>query len=147
LWPNGWMDYDATWYGGRPWPRRLCSMGTQLPQRKGHSPHPICGPCLLWPNGWIDQGATWYGGKPRPTDVVLDGVSAPPVKGVQPPVFGSCLCGQAVGWMKTPFCTEVYLGTGHIVLDGVPAPPRKRHSSPLCWPMSTVAMVAHLSYC
>jgi len=21
LWPNGWMDYDATWYGGRPWPR------------------------------------------------------------------------------------------------------------------------------
>jgi len=24
LWPNGWMDYDATWYGGRPRPRRLC---------------------------------------------------------------------------------------------------------------------------
>ena len=21
LWPNGWMDYDATWYGGRPRPR------------------------------------------------------------------------------------------------------------------------------
>jgi len=22
LWPNGWMDEDATWYGGRsrPWP-------------------------------------------------------------------------------------------------------------------------------
>jgi len=24
LWPNGWMDQDATWYGNRPWPRRLC---------------------------------------------------------------------------------------------------------------------------
>jgi len=21
LWQNGWMDQDATWYGGRPWPR------------------------------------------------------------------------------------------------------------------------------
>ena len=24
LWPNGWMHQDATWYGGRPQPRRLC---------------------------------------------------------------------------------------------------------------------------
>ena len=24
LWPNGWMDQDATWYGGRPPPRWLC---------------------------------------------------------------------------------------------------------------------------
>jgi len=22
--PNGWMDQDATWYVGRPRPRRLC---------------------------------------------------------------------------------------------------------------------------
>jgi len=22
--PNGWMHQDATWYGGRPQPRRLC---------------------------------------------------------------------------------------------------------------------------
>jgi len=21
LWPNGWMDKDATWYGGKPLPR------------------------------------------------------------------------------------------------------------------------------
>jgi len=20
LWPNGWIDEDATWYGNRPWP-------------------------------------------------------------------------------------------------------------------------------
>jgi len=24
LWPNGWMHHDATWYGGRPQPRRHC---------------------------------------------------------------------------------------------------------------------------
>jgi len=24
LWPNGWMDQDATWYGGRPRPRPNC---------------------------------------------------------------------------------------------------------------------------
>ena len=34
--------------------------------KKGHSPTPIFGSCLLWPNGWMDQDATWYGGKPRP---------------------------------------------------------------------------------
>jgi len=25
LWPNGWMDQDATWYGGEPQPRGLCT--------------------------------------------------------------------------------------------------------------------------
>ena len=24
LWPNGWMDQDATWYGGKPRPRQQC---------------------------------------------------------------------------------------------------------------------------
>jgi len=24
LWSNGWMDQDATWFGGRPRPRRHC---------------------------------------------------------------------------------------------------------------------------
>jgi len=24
LWPNGWMDQDTTWYGGKPLPRRRC---------------------------------------------------------------------------------------------------------------------------
>ena len=30
LWPNDWIDQDATWHGDRPWPR---------PNKKGHSPH------------------------------------------------------------------------------------------------------------
>ena len=40
LWPSGWMDQDATWYGGRPRPKRHCvrwgpssptEMGTAVP--------------------------------------------------------------------------------------------------------------------
>jgi len=30
LWPNGWMDENATWYGSRPRPRPHCI-------RRGHS--------------------------------------------------------------------------------------------------------------
>ena len=38
LWPNGWMDYDATWYGGGARPRRHCvRWGNQLFPQKGHS--------------------------------------------------------------------------------------------------------------
>jgi len=36
LWPNGWMDQDATWYRGKPRPRRHCLMGTQLPSPTGY---------------------------------------------------------------------------------------------------------------
>jgi len=30
LWPNGWMDEDATWYGSRPQPRPHCVGGWQV---------------------------------------------------------------------------------------------------------------------
>ena len=34
LWPNGWMDPDATRYGGRPQPRQNCvKWGPTHPQR------------------------------------------------------------------------------------------------------------------
>ena len=55
LWPNGWMDEDTTWYGGRPWLRRLCLMGTQLPpEKRSHPPltqflaHVYCGQTAGW---------------------------------------------------------------------------------------------------
>ena len=65
LWPNGWIDQDATWYESRRQPRRHCvNWGPSSPQKTDRSP--IFGPCLLWPNGWTDQGATWYGDRPRP---------------------------------------------------------------------------------
>ena len=43
LWPNGWIDQDATWYGDRPWPRQHCDRwrpSSPPLNRKGHSsPH------------------------------------------------------------------------------------------------------------
>jgi len=45
LWPNGCMHQDASWYGGRPQPRRLCvRWGPSPPPQKGVEP-PIFGPC------------------------------------------------------------------------------------------------------
>jgi len=41
LWPNGWMDEDATWYGSRPWPRPLCIRRVRSYPRKGHSSPPL----------------------------------------------------------------------------------------------------------
>jgi len=68
-------------------------------------------------------------------------------KGAHTPVFGSFPCGHTAGWMKTPFCTEVDLGPGHIVFDGDPATPRERGTAaPSFRPMSIVATVVHLSY-
>ena len=57
LWPNGWMDQDATWYGGSPRSKPHCvTWGPSITQT-GHScmPHPIFSPCLLWPNGRPSQ--------------------------------------------------------------------------------------------
>jgi len=61
LQPNGWIDQDSPWYGGRPRPRRHCvRWGDPLPKKgdtsapDGHNPNFR----ILWPYGWMDQGAT-----------------------------------------------------------------------------------------
>jgi len=46
LQPNGCMDQDATWYGGRHQLRQLCA-----PKMGAEPPSPIFGPFLLWSNG------------------------------------------------------------------------------------------------
>ena len=45
LWPNGWMDEDATWYGSRPRPRPHCvRRGPAPPPReRGAAAHPLFG--------------------------------------------------------------------------------------------------------
>jgi len=54
LWPNGWMDQDATWYGGRHRPRRHCvRWGPSSPPQKGAEPrqflaHVYCGQTAGW---------------------------------------------------------------------------------------------------
>ena len=40
LWPNCWMHQDATWYAGRPRPRRHCVIwGPSSPSPKAAQPH------------------------------------------------------------------------------------------------------------
>ena len=54
LQPNGRMDQDATWYGGRPQPRRLCvrwGPRSTLPKNGGSAPSPIFGRFLFRSNG------------------------------------------------------------------------------------------------
>jgi len=54
LWPNGSMDQDATWHGGRPRPRPHCGRWDSAapPQKRAHSPqfsaHVYCGQTAGW---------------------------------------------------------------------------------------------------
>jgi len=88
LWPNGWMDQDATLYNGRPGQHCVRCGPSSTP--RGTPPN--FGPCLLWPNGCMDQDATWYEGRYRPSRIVLHGdPAAASQKGHSPPIFGPCL--------------------------------------------------------
>jgi len=52
LWPNGWMDEDATWYGSRPRPRPHCvrrGPRSPSPVKTAQQPPTLFGPWLLWP--------------------------------------------------------------------------------------------------
>ena len=86
LWPNGWMDKDATWYDGRPRPRNIDADPT--PPAFGHTPpkkrlaHVCCGQ-----NGWMDQGATWCEGIPWPRPHCVTLLHPPPKRDTASPIF------------------------------------------------------------
>jgi len=81
LWPNGWMDQDATWYGGRPRPRQHCVRWGPASSLKGTQPFPqfLAHVCCGQTAGWImmplgtevDLG---------PGHILFDGDPAPPPK-------------------------------------------------------------------
>jgi len=84
------MDQDATWYGGRPRPKRHCvTWGPSSPPIKGHSPQfsaiVHCGQTAGWtkmPLGVeVDLG---------PGHIVLDGDPARPRKGHSSPPHVCC---------------------------------------------------------
>ena len=92
LWPNGWMDQDATWHEGRPQPRRLSvRWGPSRLPSKGVKPPPkflahfYCGQtagCIKMPLG-MEVCLS-------PGDFVLDGDPALyPKRGGAPPNFRS----------------------------------------------------------
>jgi len=154
LWPNSSTDQDETRHAGRPRPWPHCvRLGPSSPSPKGTQP-PIFGPYLLRSNGCSLHGSRCHliGMELglSPGDFVSDGDQVPfPQKGAEPPPQFSThfYCGQMAGWMKTPLCTEVDIGAGHIVLDGFPALRERGTAPPSFRPMSIVATVAHLSYC
>jgi len=90
MWPNSWMHQDATWYGDRLQPRRLCvRWGPSSPSpKRGKNPqfsaHVYCGQTA----GWMKMPLGTEVGL-GPGDIVLDGDSAPlPLqKSAQPPSF------------------------------------------------------------
>jgi len=141
LWPNGCMDQDSTWYGGRPRPDDIVLGGDPAPptQKGGRAPSPIFGPCPLWPNGWMNQDDTWHGGGswPRP-HCVRWGPSSPSQKGQSPQFLAHFYCGQTAGCVKMPLGMEVGLSPGDFVLDWDPVPPQKGAEPPifgrLLWP-------------
>jgi len=83
----GQMHQYATWYGGRPQPRRLCvRWGPSYPQEKGHThPTQFLANVYCRQNGWIDVDATWYGRRPLPWPHCIKRGSQLSVKGAQQP--------------------------------------------------------------
>ena len=155
LWPNGRMDQDATWFGGRPqpWPHYV-RWGPSPPT--GHSPSFLARVFSGQTTGWIKmplgtEVGLVPGSVPRPRrHCVRWKPSAPtPQKRHSPQFSTHVYCGQTAVCIRIPLGTDVGLSLGDIMLDGDPAPsPIKWHSPLLNFrPMSIVAMVANLSYC
>jgi len=93
------MHQDATCYGGRPQPRRLCVRWRPSPSPKSgrssqFSAHVYCGRTV----GWIKTALSMEVGL-SPGDIVLDGDPDPlPKNGAEPPVFVPFLLWPN-GWM------------------------------------------------
>jgi len=94
--PNGWMDQDDTWHGGKPQSRPHCvRWGPSSPAQRGTAPQYSARACLLWPNGYVDQDVTWYGAIGfGPGHIVLDGYPAPPKRGTAPQFSADVYYGQ-----------------------------------------------------
>jgi len=94
LWPNGWMDQNETWHGGRPRPR----------------PH-----CVRWGPSSLPKRGTAPNFRPVRQATVLDGDPAPPHKkgGTAPTQFSAHVyCGQMVTHLSY-YWAPVY-NDGHV---------------------------------
>jgi len=131
LWPNGWMHQEATRYGGRPQPRRLCvRWGPSPSPQRGAAPNFRPMSVVAKTAGWIKMPLGTDVGL-GPDDIVLDGDPALPTqkKRYNPQFSTHVYCGETAVCIRIPLGTEVGISLGDIVLDGYPAPPRlKRHS-------------------
>jgi len=126
LWPNGWTDQDATWYGGRPGTRPHYVRWALSSPQKGTAAHPIFGPCLSCQTaGWMKMKLGVELGL-GPGHIVSDGYPAPLPKGAQPPIFGPCLLWPN-GWMDPDAtCYGSRPRPRRLCLTWGPSSPRKK---------------------
>jgi len=121
LWPNGWMDQDATWQAGRPRPWPHCVRWERSSPSPQFSAHISCGQTA----GWIKMALGIEVGL-APGYIVLDWDPTPySKKGAEPPpqFLAHFYCGQTDGCIKMPLGMEIGLCPGDFVLDGEPVPP------------------------
>jgi len=146
------MHQDATWYGGRPRPKRhgvMWELSSPSPKR-GRAPLPkfsadvYCGQTA----GWI-KVALGVEVSLSPGDFVLDGDPAFPQKGGRaPPQFSAHFyCGQTAGCIKMPLGMEVGLSPEDFVFDRDPAPSQKGDGAPNFRPMSIAVKRLYGSRC
>jgi len=141
LWPSGSMDQDATWYGGRPWPRPHCVRWgpSSTPQKRHSHPQFSAYVCCGQTTGWIKMPLGTEVGL-GPGDIVRWGTQLPPKKGHSFHFLAHVYCGQTSRFIKMPVGTVVGLSPGDIVLDGAPSSPKKAaRPLPTFQPMSIVA--------
>jgi len=91
LWPHGWMDQDATWYGGRPQSKRHCVRWGPDAPKIGTAPNFLFMSVVA---KRLDGSRCHFGTEVDlgPGHIVLDRDPALPRKGhSSPPLFGQCL--------------------------------------------------------
>ena len=108
LCPNGWMDQDATWYGGSSRPRPLCvRWAPSYPQKKWHI-HPVqflAHVYCVQTAGWMKTRLDTKVDLGRAGHVVLDEVPALRERGTAAPrLFGPCLV-----WPRSPISATAEL--------------------------------------
>ena len=105
LCPNGGMDQDATWYGGKPQRRRRCVRWCRSLRLKGAEP-PVFVSCLL------DEDCTWYGSRPRPRPHCIrrGPISRERGTAATPP------CGPCLLWPRSPIA-ELWFYLIYMVLE------------------------------
>ena len=94
LWPNGWMDQEATWYGDWLRPRRHCVRWGPSSPEKGGTTAPTFRPMYCGQTtGWIKMPLGTEAGL-GPGHIVLDGDPALPLppKGAQQPASFRSMC-------------------------------------------------------
>ena len=151
--PNGWMHQDATWYGGRPPPTRLCvRWGPSFPSLKGaQSPQFSVNVRCGQTTGWTKMALGMEVGLGQATLCSM-GTQLPQEQRAHHlhPVFGPCLLWQN-GWMDKD---ATWYGSRprprpHCIRRG-PSSARNGHRAPhlfgpcLLWPRSPMWATAEL---